>query len=316
MLEEKKLPLADVGAVVARFQAAELHEGHAQLLDTIFKRHDKVLIFLGLTPAKTTFNNPLDFEARKLMILEKYPNADIHYVKNQKEDSVWSKLLDERISDLVSPNQSVMLYGSRDSFIPHYKGRFKTTELMQKVYTSGTEQRKKISNKVKGTVDFRKGVIWAVNNQYPVTMPTIDAAIFNSDKTQLLLARKQHERDYRFVGGFVEPGHNLEQTVRKEVGEETHLEVTDPQYIGSVAIDDWRYRGEKNKVMTAFFEVTSMYGRPTPDDDIEEVRWFAIKWKPNDSDKGGVFDIDLEGQKLIDSHVPLMEMLLKRINKG
>jgi bifunctional NMN adenylyltransferase/nudix hydrolase len=240
----------------------------------------------------------LDFEARKQMLLDNYPDAIVMYVKDQNNDKVWSKILDERIGDLVSPNQSVVLYGSRDSFIPHYEGRYDTTELEQKVFISGSDERKKISNKVKSTEDFRKGVIWGTTNQWPKSMPTIDVAILNSDRTEILLARKPNETDYRFVGGFVQPGHNLEQTVRKETMEETHLEVDGIKYLGSAFIDDWRYKSEQDKIVTTFFEATIVFGRPTPDDDIEEVRFFKIV-------DGKV---NMEGEGLTKNHQQLMDM--------
>lgn len=314
MLKEKEGPFEDVGVIVARFQVAQLHEGHKELLDTIFKRHDKVIIFLGLSPGKSTMNNPLDFEARKQMLLDDYPEAIVMYVKDQNNDTVWSKILDERISDLVSPNQTVVLYGSRDSFIPHYEGRYTTRELEQKVFVSGSDERKKISNKVRGSEDFRKGVIWTVSNQWPKAMPTIDAAIVTSERDKLLLARKPNETFYRFVGGFVMPGHNLEQTVRKEVQEETHLEVDSLRYIGSAFVDDWRYRSEQDKIVTTFFEATIVFGRPEPDDDIEEVRFFNIV-DVRGADTKTYRKVDLEGEKLNPNHQQLMDMFVGSLNK-
>lgn len=308
ILKEKEGPYEDVGVIIARFQVAKLHEGHTQLLDTIFERHDKVLIFLGLSPAKSTVNNPLDYESRKNLIIDSYPDAIVMYVKDQHNDGIWSTLLDERIDDLVSPNQSVVLYGSRDSFLPHYKGRYNTRELEQKVFVSGTDERKKISNKVKSSEDFRKGVIWTVSNQYPKTLPTVDVAIFDSNYEKLLLARKPKETKYRFVGGFVVPGDNLEKTVRKEVSEETHLEVNGIQYIGSSFIDDWRYRNEKDKIMTSFFSAVITYGRPVPDDDIEEVRFFHVV------EKDGRKVVDLEGEGIVEIHETLLDMLEARMN--
>ena len=307
MLKEVHKPFEDVGIIVARFQVAELHEGHTELIDTVFNRHDKVIIFLGLSVAKSTSVNPLDFESRKNMLLEAYPKAIIMYIKDQGDDAVWSKKLDEQINDLITPSQTAVLYGSRDSFLPHYLGKYNTRELTQNVFTSGTDSRKKISNNVKCSKDFRWGVIWAVTNQYPAALPTVDVAIFSSDKKQILLARKPNETAYRFVGGFVEPGHNFEQTVRKEVSEETHLEVDDLQYITSAFIDDWRYRSEKSKIVTALFAATIQYGRPTPDDDVEEVRYFDIKHD------GGIENfpyIDLEGETIVENHKPLMEAVV------
>ena len=66
---------ADVGVLVGRFQVPNLHPGHIELIQSVCEAHSKVLIFLGLAPTKATRNNPLDFESRKHMILEKFPTS-------------------------------------------------------------------------------------------------------------------------------------------------------------------------------------------------------------------------------------------------
>jgi bifunctional NMN adenylyltransferase/nudix hydrolase len=156
---------ADCAVIIGRFQVPNLHEAHKDLIDSVVKTHPKTILFLGLSPVLGTRNNPLDFEARKKMLQEAYPSLSILYIKDTPSDEVWSKKLDEQIGDLVSPNQSVVLYGSRDSFIRHYSGKYKTLELESKVYVSGTEIRNSISKSVKETPDFRSGVIWGAYNR-------------------------------------------------------------------------------------------------------------------------------------------------------
>jgi bifunctional NMN adenylyltransferase/nudix hydrolase len=51
----------------------ELHDAHKDLIETVCDKHDKVIIFLGLSPLMVTRENPLDFESRKQMILEQFP---------------------------------------------------------------------------------------------------------------------------------------------------------------------------------------------------------------------------------------------------
>src|SRR5690348_16639468 len=116
----------DVGVIVARFQVHDLTEAHKALIRHVTEEHEKVIIFLGLSPLPTTRNNPLDFEARKQMILAEFPDVNVLYVRDQFADDVWSRKLDEQVQDLLAPGQTAVLYGSRDSFIPHYEGRFPT----------------------------------------------------------------------------------------------------------------------------------------------------------------------------------------------
>ena len=193
---------ADVGVIVGRFQVDELHEGHVDLISQIIKFHHKVIIFLGLSPCKCTTKNPLDFEARKQMILTRFPSVTVLYIVDQYSDVGWSDNLDHQIQMVTGPGQSVILYGSRDSFIKYYSGKYECQEIEQKVFVSGTDIRKKISGNVVSSPLFRKGVIWAVNNQYPKCFPTVDVAIMKNNQS-VLLGKKNKEPFYRFVGGFV-----------------------------------------------------------------------------------------------------------------
>jgi bifunctional NMN adenylyltransferase/nudix hydrolase len=270
----KKAP--SVGVIVGRFQVDDLHEGHIDLIKYVVDRHERVIILLGMTPLKVTRNNPLDFSAREQMIKSTFPDITILSIKDINNDEVWSKVLDETIHDHVGPTTPVVLYGSRESFISHYTGKYKTFEYEQEVYVSGTDVRDTISAACKASPDFRKGVIWAAHNQFPKVYTTVDIAVWNEDRTKLLLARKPNRSVYCFIGGFADPSENFETAARREVGEESQIEITDPEYVGSFPIDDWRYRRELDSITTVFFEAKHMFGKPTPTDDIVELRWFEF----------------------------------------
>jgi len=266
----------NIGVIVARFQVDELHEAHVELIQHVKQKHRKVIVFLGLSPLKCTQENPLDFEARKQMLLCTFPDINVLYIADQMHDDVWSNTLDQQIRHLVGPTQTVCLYGGRDSFISRYSGKYDTQELLQEVFTSGSARRKELSVSVKANPAFRHGVIWATQNRYPVCYPTVDVAVLDEQRSRILLGRKKDEKKYRLIGGFVEPGHTLEQTVRKEVMEEAGIEVNGIQYVSSFVIDDWRYRGEVDNITTSLFTALYTFGKPTPGDDIYEVRWFDI----------------------------------------
>jgi len=289
----------DVGVIVGRFQTDELTEAHKELIKYVIDRHERVLIFLGLSPCKCTVKNPLDFEARKQMILKTFPDVIILYIKDMHSDKLWSQTLDDMIDDIIGPRQSVVLYGGRDSFIDHYYGKFETKELTQKTFISATARRKVLSNKVKASADFRHGVIWATMNQWPKCIPTVDVAIFNKEYTQLLLGKKKHEDKYRFIGGFIKPGETFEDAGKREVKEEAGLNVENLKYISSIVVDDWRYRSEVDKITTIFFSTNDISGFPDPGDDIYEVRWFEYIEKLKD--------------EIIDIHQKLFSILLNKI---
>ena len=267
--------ISDVGVIVGRFQVNELHAGHTELIDYVCGRHPKVIIFLGLAPILGSISNPLDFESRKQMILDTYPNIIVLYIKDVNSDELWSHALDTQIEDMVTPNQTVTLYGGRDSFIAHYKGKFKTEELFQNSFISGVQIRKSISQSTKNSPEFRAGVIWSQFNRYPTVYATVDIAII--DKDRLLLGRKKNEDKFRFIGGFASvDSKDFESDAKREVMEETGVEVADLKYIGSTIINDWRFRNEVDCIKTLFFKATYVYGRPTAGDDIYEVRWFDL----------------------------------------
>jgi len=292
------------GVIVGRFQVDKLSEGHRNLIEHVREKHKTVIIFLGLSHCKVTRNNPLDFMSRKQMIQAEYPDINILYIKDVKRDEEWSKDLDRQLADLVPPGMDPILYGSRESFIAHYTGKHQTKELKQEVFTSGTAIRHEISAATKASPDFRKGVIWAAYNQWTKIYPTVDVAIWDEDEEHLLMARKPGEKKYRFIGGFVDSKAPYEAHARREVAEEAHVEITDPKYVCSMPVDDWRYRREQDGIVTILFEAKHMFGKPTPDDDICELRWFKTE--------------DLTEENVVRGHWPLfqrlMEVKLQRCN--
>jgi bifunctional NMN adenylyltransferase/nudix hydrolase len=281
-----------VGVIIGRFQVPKLHDEHKKLIDLVCSKHDKVILFLGCSPLKTTKVNPLDYEAREQMIRREYPKVLILPIFDKKENKDWSETLDSAISSVIGPGQKPLLYGSRDSFIQHYDGRYNTQELVPTTYLSGSEIRSGVGSKVIDSQDFRAGVIWASQNQYPKTYACVDIIISNKPQTKMLLARKPDENKWRFVGGFSDPSSDsfVDDAIR-ELEEETGITCQYLDTLGSLKIDDWRYRPEVDKIITSVFH-TSIDESTTvnPQDDICELRWF-------DNDK--VMD------NLVDTHKPI-----------
>lgn len=273
-MKEKREKI-DVGVIVGRFQVNQLHEAHIELITSVCDAHDKVILFLGNSVIRNTTNNPLDYRARRIMIQEAFPEIEIGYINDHPSDKVWSKNLDKQIQDWLLPTQTVRLYGSRDSFLKSYEGRFTTCELESTVFISGTEVRRRVSNNYPPTADYRAGMIAATAYRFPTAFQTVDVAVVN-EKGELLLGRKTEEKKWRFLGGFSDPhSQSLEEDAYREVSEEAGIEIGDIKYIGSTLINDWRYRGEVDKIKTAFFYSKYIFGKPEGSDDIAEVRWFS-----------------------------------------
>lgn len=289
---------ADVGIIVGRFHVHELHQAHRDLIQFVVDKHDRVIIFLGLAPIRNTIANPLNFRDRKQMINEFFPNVEVFYVDDQRSDVEWSKALDNQIRKHLTPNQTCLLYGSRDSFIRRYTGKNKTVELESKVFISGTEIRRQVANGFVPNKDYRAGKIAATFERYPVAYQTVDIAILNREKKEILLVRKPDEKLWRFVGGFSDVNsESLEEDAKREVMEETGVEVSSVKYIGSMKVNDWRYRGTESCIKTAFFTADYIFGRPQGADDVAEARWFSYA--------------EVTKETIIEEHRPLLELLIK-----
>ncbi len=271
----------EIGVVVARFQVHKLHEGHINLIDKVIENHKKVVIFLGVPVIGNTKANPLDYASREAMIKETYPNVIVLPLKDQRSNEKWSRELDNQIQVPFGERSSLsaVLYGSRDSFIPYYSGKYAVVELTTDVLYSGTEVRKQVSKEILASEDFRAGVIHATYAARPVTYPTVDITVYN-EKGQILLAKKPNEDFYRFIGGFVDrTDENWEQAAKREFKEETggNAEIGNVSYVCSGAINDWRYGKTESGIMTTLFIGKFLWGRIEPSDDIASLHWVEPK---------------------------------------
>jgi len=294
----------DIGVIIGRFQIHELHSEHKKLIEHVLERHDKVILFLGVSPAIHTRKNPIDFISRKKMIEEFYGHRieAIMPLHDMKFDCQWAKQVDKKVREIY-PIGSVVLYGSKDSFIPFYEphGSFDTCELAPDNFISATDIRKAVSNKSLRSKEFRAGMIYAANQTFPLNYATIDVAILNDNYTKVLLGRKHYEKTFRFIGGFSDVTDNsFEHTAKREVAEETRLEVDDVQYVSSRKVSDWRYRGEEDRgIITTFFMAKKIFGSETPSDDIVELKWIDVA--------------DLDKTRLVDEHQHLKKDLINKL---
>jgi bifunctional NMN adenylyltransferase/nudix hydrolase len=242
------------------------------------------------------------------MLQKHYPTAVILPLSDNRSNAEWSKTLDNKISE-VFPNSKPLLYGSRDSFIPHYQGRYVTTELISDLAEiSGTQIREKISREIIESSEFRAGVIHSVYARYSTTFPTVDVCAYN-DKGEILLARKPNEELYRFVGGFVDATDvSLERAAYREFMEEVSgSHINELQYILSQKVDDWRYRKEKDGIMTTLFLGRFGHGQVKASDDIAEVVWVdAAKFSnPN-----------FIQRNIMPEHREIMAKLIQKVYEG
>jgi bifunctional NMN adenylyltransferase/nudix hydrolase len=295
-----------IGVFIGRLQVHEMHEGHHYVIKQVVENHKKTIIFLGVPRFIGTKKNPLDFDTRKKMVQTYYPECVILPIQDQSENFRWAHELDRRIREIY-PHGEVLMYGSRDSFIPHYLnggGKFQTKELEPLGTFAGTDVRRTISEDVKNSLDFRCGVIYHAYNLYPRVIPTVDIAPLDKDGTKVLLAKKYDESKWRFIGGFVKPeDDSIDVSARRVYSRETggNSESGDYRYLGTCRVPDWRFRSEEDKVMTTFFTCKYLWGGITPSEEIGELKWFNIS--------------ELNPEIFMTEHQKLLEIFIKNIAK-
>lgn len=298
----------EIGVVVGRFQSPQLHHGHRRLLDHVAQRHQSMLVVVGCCEPRLSLRNPLDYETRRLMVSNAYPRAHVAALLDRRDDSEWSYCLDQIVAGAAGPGVGARLYGSRDSFLETYSGQYPVVRIATAGdWPSATVLRAQIQEP-RGSVDFRAGVIYASRMRWATSYQTVDVAVYRDwqpsrqPSVDFLLGRKDRDGGpLRFPGGFVQPpDESLEAAAARELREETGLsaeDVREMEYVGSVKIDDWRYRPEdKDSIVTAFFVADQRSGTPTPGDDLDGVEW--------------VRSDELEG-RVVPEHLPLAEMAMK-----
>jgi bifunctional NMN adenylyltransferase/nudix hydrolase len=305
----KKLEEKDsVGVIIARLQTPYLHAGHVGLFEHVMDKHSNVIVFLGIAKIQNTNRNPLDFATRRAMVQAYYPSVIVLPMDDNRSDEKWSANIDSSIRSIFPESQAV-IYGSRDSFIPHYHGGNHVEEYPAIGEHNATGLREDATKKVIASSDFRAGIIYGTAKQRAVTYPTVDVVVMNYDN-QILLARKPAETLFRFVGGFVDrDDKNWEMAARRELYEETKLSALKMYYICSQAVEDWRYAKEESGIMTSLFLTYEwdQMGRAEASDDIAEVKYFDPKT---------FIDINVIKEQIVPEHVELMISFMKYLNEN
>jgi bifunctional NMN adenylyltransferase/nudix hydrolase len=266
----------DAAGIVGRWQVDRLHEAHTRVLDEITKNHKKVIVFLGVCENLHSLENPLDYPTRAAMLQAAYPNVVCLPIRDRILDTDWSKDLDTSIRTVV-PIGEVTLYGGRDSFVSRYSGRFPTIELDALNYASGTEIRKEVGRQVRGSDDFRAGIIYAATNRFPRVFMVVDIAIIH-DKKILLGNKTGKPNDWGLPGGFVDGSDPcLEAAARREAFEETGILPESLEYQCSFRIHD-RRMGSTDTMLSALFVGRPIVTRLNPTDiEFRKMEWFPVQ---------------------------------------
>jgi 8-oxo-dGTP diphosphatase len=102
----------------------------------------------------------------------------------------------------------------------------------------------------------------------------------------MLLARRAVDPDvglWDTPGGFLEEREHPVAALRRELLEETSLEVEVGSFVGAY-VDEYGPGNDSPVVLNLVWEARRLRGEPRPADDVSELRWFASDELPADDE--------------------------------
>ncbi len=273
-----------IGVVIGRFQVPALHDGHRTLLQTVREKSDRIVVLLGVNSLDgRTPENPLTFSQRESLFrpLQQAGQPFVVFVLplfDERDNESWSAQIDTLLSRTY-PDAIITLYGGRLSFAESYKGRYpvEALELQPAITAAGTASRAAIQES--SDPSFLRGCIYTLQQQFPHSYQAVDIALVR--RPDVFLIRRADSGEWAFPGGFVDPtDKSLEAAASRELYEETGLTAdkgSDLEYVTSLRVDDWRYRGSRDQIMTALYLGWYTFGVPRLNpSEVQDYTWVSL----------------------------------------
>jgi NAD+ diphosphatase len=111
---------------------------------------------------------------------------------------------------------------------------------------------------------------------YASSKPTASGLVVD-DEGRILLARRARDPDkglWDLPGGFLNEGEDPRDALRRELMEETSLDV-EPLEFFDVVVDRYGDEDDAQWTLNLYWTCRVQSGSPTPADDVDELRWFA-----------------------------------------
>ena len=118
---------------------------------------------------------------------------------------------------------------------------------------------------------------------YANPAPTASALILD-DEGRVLLSRRAGDPGqgmWDIPGGFIEEGEDPLETLRREMEEETSLEIEPIEFLGGFAD---RYGDGGIYTLNLYWTARIVSGEPSPADDVADLRWFRPDELPGDDE--------------------------------
>ncbi len=117
---------------------------------------------------------------------------------------------------------------------------------------------------------------------FPRIQPCIIVLVNKGDKLLLCRHVQRHQTIYACVAGFMEAGETAEQTVHREVLEETGLTVKNLKYFGS---QSWPFPAQLMIAFTAEYESGELH---LQEDEIADANWYSLDRLPSLPQPGSI----------------------------
>lgn len=277
------------GLYIGRFQP--FHKGHLNYILQIAKEADRIIIGIGSSQYSRTIENPFSADERRMMIelsvkksLDDYvivnipdihdysrwvehveklcPEFDIAYTGNQ----IVKTLLEEKGYKVLSPK------GSRFISASQIRDMISKNQDWQKFVPPEVIH---VINTIKG-VDRIKRIYRSERERFPRTAVDVIIELYNHEekfKGIVLVNRKYAPNGMAMPGGMQEYGEAIETTAKREIKEETGLEI--------IALEPLEFRSNPNRDprghVNSMVFIGKAYGKPRAGSDAKNV--FVLKPK-------------------------------------
>jgi ADP-ribose pyrophosphatase YjhB (NUDIX family) len=105
-----------------------------------------------------------------------------------------------------------------------------------------------------------------------------EAALYNGDRSKILLTRRTDNGQWCLPSGALEPGESFSEACQREVRQETGLDTVPTGVIGIYSSPDWLLEypdGNRVQAASVLFEVKVLAGTPGANDDAAELGYFS-----------------------------------------
>ena len=302
----------DLAVVIGRFQP--LHKGHIQLIQTAFQHGKKVLVLVGSSHIAPTTKNPFSYELRRDMIKSEFPNVEVRpIVDDLYNDQQWIASVHAAVEEF-NPG-TVCLVGHKKDQSSWYLDAFPKWKYIENSAIKdcdGTD----IRNTLFGIIAFSKSVPesikkviinWRDQNPdefqrlvdeyhflkkyreqfsvlpYPPIFVTTDAVVINNGYILLVRRGAQPGKGlWALPGGFVNQDERVENSMLRELKEETRIKVNDrvlKAALRSTHVFDAPGRSLRGRTIThagLFVLNEPELPQVRGSDDADKARWMPI----------------------------------------